>query len=97
MSINVKIIDRCLMLWSIVFVILQVVFSNQLVDHAQKVDELDQSKRQLAEENEILTHELATHTSLQSIEDKAQSMGLIKATHIVSVTPETYTVALSNK
>lgn len=86
--------DKTIVIWIVVFLLLQVYLSNQLVNHAKKVDEIDTARRIILEENEVLTHELATLTSLISITERAQHLGLVTTKDVLTVSPDTYTVAL---
>ena len=80
--------------WIVVLVVLQIIFSNQLVKSSQKVEELDRNRHLLEEENEILDQQLAALTSIQNIEFSAKNLGLVNASKVISIIPKSFPVAL---
>lgn len=91
-----KLFDKSLVFWIIVLIVLQIVFSNTLIAHARKVDDLERARRAILEENEILVQKMAELTSLKSIDERAVLLGYKKTNQVIIIDPHTFTVALQS-
>lgn len=69
---------RVLFIVSIFLGLFQVVLSNQLATAGEKLTRIDEEIKALEEENELLKKEIAVSSSLNTISEKAEKIGLIK-------------------
>jgi cell division protein FtsL len=81
----------------IVFIVIVaiIVVTNQFVALGHSVGAADASIDELREENDMLRQEIASASSLLTIETLAQAQGFIPATHFLSVGTDAFSVAVN--
>lgn len=79
----------------IVCVVVQLIFSNELVSSARRIQEIERERDTIEIENERIEQQVAIMTSLTVLEKKATELGFIRPKQIMSIRADSHVVALS--
>lgn len=92
----VIILSTCFIGISVFLFILNIYTANNTIDYGKKLSDLDQQVTQLANENELLSQNVASASALITIDQKARELGFIDKTskNIMIFSDETYQFAL---
>lgn len=82
-----RLISTILPASALVLVLLVCIVSNELAGAGKNTLSLDQTILSLQSQNELLNQQLATQTSLITIETKAKELGFIYSTSTIALTP----------
>lgn len=79
----------------VVLVVLELVVTNELASLGEKVNGIEVKIGALQEENELLSQEVASASSLLSLASRAKDLGFVEAGATLSFTSEQLPVALN--
>lgn len=80
---------------AVALMVLELVVTNELATLGNKVKAIEVKIESLQEENELLSQEVASSSSLVTIATRAKDLGFIKSSSTVSFAPEQLPVALN--
>lgn len=80
----------------IVVVLAEFTVTNYLAGKGREVGGIDRQIVALREENERLSQQVASASSLLNVSDRARALGFMEPVHYMTIGPEQFTVALSH-